>query len=289
MTVRIPEMRSNRAKNLLSDVPRRLMTICIGVPILWMIWSLPFTRHLFFQGAHGVMCWEWGLLSKQEGFSRYSFLVVSLVLANIQNNDFFNVSLIFSVACFPFISGNFDPATVLSSTAGFLLLSFPNRIWLFVSNDFHATVSILLTVWNADTGALIAGRLGSFLKTNWPKPRWLQRISPAKSVEGLIGGLAGGILTFWSLPWFWMLIHRYGLAPHQEQISIWDTLSQENRLLVGLVLSVSAILGDLWESSLKRSFKVKDSGKLLPGHGGVLDRFDSSLLAVVVYYHILNK
>ena len=57
------------------------------------------------------------------------------------------------------------------------------------------------------------------------------------------------------------------------------------RALVGIVLGIFAIVGDLVESSVKRASRQKDSGKLLPGHGGILDRFDSTLLSAVVYYH----
>ena len=59
------------------------------------------------------------------------------------------------------------------------------------------------------------------------------------------------------------------------------------RAVMGLMISLCAIGGDLVESAVKRNAGVKDSGKLLPGHGGVLDRFDSSFLAVVVYYHLV--
>ncbi len=56
-------------------------------------------------------------------------------------------------------------------------------------------------------------------------------------------------------------------------------------MLIGTIISVLAIAGDLVESAVKRNAGKKDSGKLLPGHGGILDRFDSSFLAVIVYYH----
>jgi len=196
------------------------------------------------------------------------------------------MTLLLSVAIFPIINQSVSPSTILASCAGFLLITAPNRTWLVVSKDFHATVSLLLTVWNADTGALVAGRVGTLAQTNLPRPLWLQTISPAKSVEGLIGGLLGGSLTYWSLPWFWSMIHYYKLAPNQETVSIVDSLSSNQRFCIGILLSIAAVLGDLWESSLKRAFQVKDSGKLLPGHGGVLDRFDSSLLAVVLYQYL---
>ena len=281
-----------RASSLLSDIPRRMLTICIGVPILWLILSFSATRHLFFQGAHVVMCWEWCNLSKMQGLSRHMFVISSLALANISNDGRFLQILLFAVAVFPFLSGSVTPSVMLSSTAGFLLLTVPNRNWLSVSTDFSATVNLLLTVWNTDTGVLIAGRLGTLAGTNWPRPRWLRMASPAKSVEGLLGGFIGGIVTYWSLPFFWILIRRYNLDPlvaSRHSILNISKTNDSERLVTGTILSLAAILGDLWESSLKRSFQVKDSGKLLPGHGGVLDRFDSSLLAVVVYHQQLKK
>ena len=237
-----------------------------------------------------VMCWEWTLLSKMKGVLRPVFVIVSLCLANLPNEDHFRVALLSSAAIFPFLCGSVDPSVILSSTAGLSLISFPNRVWLMVSQDFQSTVSLLFTVWNADTGALIVGRLlGTLFKTNLPRPSWLRTKSPAKSVEGLLGGLLGGTLTYFFLPWFWAIIPFQGLAPLHEISTYWSTSAIQERLKFGLVLSLAAIVGDLWESSLKRTFKVKDSGKLLPGHGGVLDRFDSSLLAVVVYYYVLSK
>ncbi|KAL7558327.1 hypothetical protein ACA910_019357 [Epithemia clementina (nom. ined.)] len=293
---------SSRASSLLSDLPRRLTTICVGVPILWIIWSFSVTRHLFFQGSHVVMCWEWCTLSKMDNLSRFAFLTTSLAIANVQDDEIFVVLLIICVACSSFVSGSITPSAMLSTTAGFLLISAPNRAWLAVSGDFYSTVSLLLTVWNADTGALLAGRLGVLVGTNWPRPRWLRNVSQAKSVEGLMGGLIGGTLTYWSLPLFWSLIHRYNLAfqhlssLHSPVVVVGVSSNLFARsvdrnvdlLLTGAILSIAAILGDLWESSLKRSFGVKDSGKLLPGHGGVLDRFDSSLLAAMVYKHLLK-
>jgi CDP-diglyceride synthetase len=110
-----------------------------------------------------------------------------------------------------------------------------------------------------------------------------------------MGGIIFGTITYISLPWFWWYIVKWNLVPSHviatvpiiEINAATATIWYEN-LWHGIILSMAALLGDLWESSLKRQYEVKDSGKLLPGHGGVFDRFDSSLVAIVVYTVILD-
>jgi phosphatidate cytidylyltransferase len=67
---------------------------------------------------------------------------------------------------------------------------------------------------------------------------------------------------------------------------LWET--RQNRFVLGVTLSFLAIVGDLFESAIKRQSQSKDSGSILPGHGGVLDRFDSSLLAIMLYHCLLR-
>jgi phosphatidate cytidylyltransferase len=118
---------------------------------------------------------------------------------------------------------------------------------------------ILALVWIADTGAYFAGRrLG--------RRKLASHISPGKTIEGLVGGLAATAL--WGLIGaFWL-----GLSPAQGLLLI----------LVIVLTGVFSVAGDLLESVLKRVAGVKDSGHLLPGHGGVLDRIDSATAAVPV-------
>ncbi len=92
------------------------------------------------------------------------------------------------------------------------------------------------------------------------------RISPKKSVEGAAGGLLGAIVA--------ALIFR--------MYSPW--LSTREAIVLGLIIGIVGQWGDLFESTFKRDFRVKDSGRLLPGHGGILDRFDSVLFAGFVGY-----
>jgi len=92
------------------------------------------------------------------------------------------------------------------------------------------------------------------------------RISPKKSVEGAIGGIIGSIVA----------------AAIVKIYSPW--LEWGPALLFGLVIGFVSQWGDLFESAVKRAFRVKDSGKIMPGHGGILDRFDALLFAGFVMY-----
>ncbi len=125
------------------------------------------------------------------------------------------------------------------------------------------TFLLLVGVWSNDSFAYFAG-------IKWGKRRLAPEISPKKSVEGACAGIAGTILLALLVAIFfpgWI-----GLAPGKA-------------VLLGLGISVFAQLGDLLESAMKRYFEVKDTGQLIPGHGGVLDRFDSLLFtAPMVYY-----
>lgn len=127
-------------------------------------------------------------------------------------------------------------------------------------------LSIFIFTWINDTGAYCTGML-------FGKHRLFERISPKKSWEGSIGAGVFSIIAAI------VMAHYFPFMP----ISIW----------IGLALTVVIFgtLGDLTESLLKRTIGIKDSGNILPGHGGMLDRFDSTLMAVpaaVVYLYIIS-
>jgi phosphatidate cytidylyltransferase len=262
-----------------SDLPRRLTTIFIGVPILWIIWSSSEWRVIFFHGTHLTICWEWLNLSG----CHWSFPLLSFGLSLIAD-EFFVAAFTSTIALLSILTAAIplSPAKAEAFTTGLILICLPFRSWnSLADSSFRDTVSVLLTVWNCDTGALVAGRLTK--SAGWQiSPLWLQRISPSKSVGGLVGGLVFGALTFWSLPWFWQLMETLQLTAIAVDLPV-ESQPSLLRLQAGALLSLAAILGDSWESTIKRRYGVKDSGKLLPGHGGVLDRFDSSLIAVMIY------
>lgn len=127
-------------------------------------------------------------------------------------------------------------------------------------------LSIFIFIWLNDTGAYCVGSLIG-------KHRLFERISPKKSWEGSIGG---GVLAIASA---FVLAHFF---PFMSMVE-WAGLA--------LIVVIFGTWGDLTESLLKRQLKVKDSGNILPGHGGMLDRFDSALLAIpagVVYLYVLT-
>ena len=130
---------------------------------------------------------------------------------------------------------------------------------------FWALMAVLFTVFAADTGAFFVGRtLG--------RHQLAPAISPAKSWEGLVGGLVAAVLVAF------LILYR-----DRD-----DFLTIPESLLLGLVIALASVLGDLFESAVKRDLKVKDSGRLLGGHGGILDRVDSLLWAgPAAYYAIL--
>lgn len=124
-------------------------------------------------------------------------------------------------------------------------------------------IGYFIIQWVSDTGAFLFGiTLG--------KHRLFERISPKKSWEGAIGGF---ITTIGAA----FLVHY-----------MFPALSLTNWIIISLIITFFGIFGDLIESLFKRSVNVKDSGKIMPGHGGILDRFDSTLIALPMVYFYLQ-
>ena len=129
-------------------------------------------------------------------------------------------------------------------------------------------LSVFVFLWVNDTGAYCCGSL-------FGKHKLFPRVSPGKSWEGSIGG---GVFVLAAAALVWYLTDTYDMNP--TGMCMWEWMG------LGLTVVVFGTWGDLVESLFKRTLGIKDSGNILPGHGGMLDRFDSSLLAIpaaVVY------
>jgi phosphatidate cytidylyltransferase len=178
--------------------------------------------------------------------------------------------LIAVVTLFKFSSELYYDSGKLIFTVIYVALPFSFALGLpkFTSYDDTFSLEVLflfILIWSSDTFAYLTGKF-------FGKHKMAPKISPKKTWEGYIGGV---VLT---------LVLSYFIEQYHSDL-------RGNWMVVGFLVAAFAPLGDLVESQLKRNFGVKDSGNIIPGHGGVLDRLDSFLICVpVVYlYFILAK
>lgn len=136
-----------------------------------------------------------------------------------------------------------------------------------VSGSNYVLLSIFVAIWVCDSSAYFAGMAIG-------KHKIFPRVSPKKSWEGSIAGLILGSIAFYVMAQYWI-----------------PTLAQHHAVILGVLIAVVGQIGDFAESLLKRDSAIKDSSSLLPGHGGILDRFDSILFAVpvVLIYWIIAR
>lgn len=128
-------------------------------------------------------------------------------------------------------------------------------------NGNYYLISLLMITWGNDVGAYLVG-------TKFGKYKIFPKISPKKTIEGSIGGIIFGIAVTFAL-------------------KNWLNLTFNGLLSLGLLISIIAQLGDLFESILKRGSGIKDSGTTIPGHGGILDAFDSLIFAAPIFYYYI--
>lgn len=159
---------------------------------------------------------------------------------------------------------NFVDAAVLMF--GALYIGFGFRFLITMRDMGLGTLMYqLLVIWSTDTGAYFTGRF-------FGKTPLAPEVSPNKTVEGSVGGVVLALIV--------SSVYIYFFQPAVGQVNhIW---------LLTIIMSIVGQYGDLVESAYKRYFGVKDSGKLIPGHGGVLDRFDSMIFASFTFMIWLN-
>lgn len=150
-----------------------------------------------------------------------------------------------------------------------LLRELPWRVGLAYADGAKLVLFAFFVTWSCDTGAYTVGRL-------FGRRRLWEKVSPKKTVEGAIGGFVFAVVGAWiGRAWF---MHSPGGEPWLRP---WDALA------VGVLVGVCGQVGDLVESLLKRDAASGDSSDLIPGHGGILDRFDSLYFgAPIVYYYL---
>lgn len=221
-----------------------------------------------------------------DGYEKWIVLPIVLLIFYMFSKRFFHHDFYFNfrlseilalaliviavVTLFKFTSELYFDSGKLIFTVIYVALPFSFALGLpkyssYDSNFSLEVIFLFILIWSSDTFAYLVGKF-------FGKHKMAPKISPKKTWEGYAGGV---VLT---------LVLSYFVEMYQPQL-------RGNWMIVGFLIAAFAPLGDLVESQLKRTFAVKDSGNIIPGHGGVLDRLDSFLICVpVVYlYFILEK
>ncbi|MGC1854447.1 MAG: phosphatidate cytidylyltransferase [Candidatus Aquirickettsiella sp.] len=251
----------------------RILTALILIPLV--IVGIFYASAFYFKLITAVImllaAWEWSRLSACQDLLQRSLYVgvqaiLFLILPYLSYDGFLKLGLVFWLLLSAYliwagrksILPKISP--VITASLGWLIISL---CWVALQKLQMTPVYLmfmLLLIWLADTAAYVSGRL-------WGRHLLAPTLSPKKTWEGFIIGL---LFTFFSA--MLMLYFFQGVKP-----TLWQMC------LLVLLTSLAAVTGDLFESQLKRLQGLKDSGQLLPGHGGILDRIDSLLAAAPVF------
>lgn len=197
-------------------------------------------------------------------FAIYCVLVFMLMLTDFENTKFEQVaSVIVASALVPFAFSTIIFLNDMSET-------YPERFGGDKHYDLFFILFGLFAAWLTDTFAYFTGR---FLG----KHKMCPNISPKKTVEGAIGGVVGGVLSNVIL---FIIFDKYFFTTHALSF-VWV-------ISVTVILTLVGMCGDLTASVVKRNFGVKDFGNILPGHGGVMDRFDSGLFVLSMLWVLIT-
>jgi phosphatidate cytidylyltransferase len=254
----------------------RELTAAIAAPLaIWIIgWSHEYVYDATIALIAGLALYEFLLLGERKGYNVPKtlciavmlFIIAAYILEPISVEMGVFVALLLIPASYVFSRGDLDQALPSSAIAvmSTLYVGMLGGSLIRLRQDFaegpKLVFFLLIVVWIADAGAYYVGK-------NFGKTRLSPRISPKKSVEGLIGGVVTSIIA--------AIVIHYTFFPAFPVV---------HAAIAGIVLSLAGVIGDLAESMWKRSAAVKDSGTLIPGHGGFLDRFDSIFYTAPMLY-----
>lgn len=254
---------------------KRLLTVLVLVPLTVALILL--TPPYFFQLVTAILCliaaWEWATLAGVKS-NYYRFVYVVFMLAAISVAQFIPaiwllwVSVIWWLCSIIVLKNYVEKQPKRNYYVSMWLLGFVAIVPCWVGLNTlreaqHGAAWLLLflfLLWATDSGAYLLG-------SKYGKRKLAPKLSPAKSIEGLFGGLLMMLL--------FAVVGAVLLDVPAKQLPMYFG--------VAVVTSLFAVIGDLFESLLKRRHKVKDSGNIFPGHGGMLDRMDSALAAVPIF------
>lgn len=217
-----------------------------------------------------------------EYFLNKNFRINTSITININslNTILLAITLIVSIKCIIFLF--YDSIQKISTSSKYLyLLGYIILPFIFITkisfgvNDYNPKIIIglFILIWTNDTFAFLVGK-------SIGKHKLFEKISPKKTVEGFLGGILFAIFAGFLISKYYIQANSTHL---QKSIIIWTSIA--------VIVGIMGTIGDLIESKFKRIAGVKDSGKIMPGHGGILDRLDSVIFVapfIFLFYQILN-
>src|SRR5687767_3275659 len=254
----------------------REITAVVAAPLI--IWLIGWSHEYVFDAVIAVVCvlalHEFLALGKAKGYDVPIWLCVVIMLvimaAFILPQLSVELGMFTALLLIPawYVVGRKELDESLPSSAiAVLATTYVGMLGgslIRLRNDFPVgwklVFFLLLVVWLGDSGAYYVGR-------TFGKHKLSPRISPKKTTEGLAGGIVTSVITA-------LVIH----------LTFFREFPLVHAIIAGVILSFAGVVGDLAESMWKRSADVKDSGTLIPGHGGFLDRFDSILFTAPILY-----
>lgn len=258
----------------MSNTAKRIIVGIIGIPIfLFLIYSGGIYFFILSLIVAGIALWEFYSLFEQKNFHVFKFTMIGISLCcmilyyynNFPLYYYFIIVVLLSVI-FEIVSyKEKNPVNVFVSVFGFAYVIFPFMLMNVLVNTpgFNYLIYIIVLVWVCDTFAYFGGK---FFGKNQ-----LSVISPKKTREGSIIGFVFTVIA--------SLIFYYFYPQY---------LTLTDAIMLGAITGVFSQIGDLFESLLKRYCNIKDSSHIIPGHGGVLDRFDSLIFIVPLIYLYIN-
>lgn len=225
-----------------------------------------------------IALWEFKKIILFKSILPYFILAIVLFFAQKASNKILLFTLALTLLCsvrllFHLYSKNKTYPSLFISKLDlcirYIILPFIFLMLLpFVNGTYQPNIIIFITIliWTNDSFAFLVGK-------NFGKTKLFERVSPKKTIEGFIGGLVFAIIAG-------AIIGAYT-----------NNFSVVNGIIIAVITAIFGTLGDLVESKFKRQANVKDSGNIMPGHGGILDRLDSLFFVapfVYLYIHFLN-